>query len=776
MAIQAPILNSILQPALYNDNSIILKIDYKLSRGTSMAAVQSYDFNFLLKTIPLNSQIDVETKIIDEKIGEYIELEIFSKKFVPGESYKIQMQFRGSEEGYWSTPAVFKVVAEPCVKLQQNDIISLNSYTGVFQASILDNSESLQYSKFILKDQFNNIIEESPKIIHNSLNDGPISKEHKLYNVNYSTIVQTESYTFISDLKNLQYYTVAWEVTTNSGLILSTEPIEIIQVEEIEPSHILKIEAVADTENGIVNGYLYHWDKINMQYDNPIGVIFGDYILLRADNKNNYSSWSEIGRMTLNSLHLDAMGSNQYSHTFFQDFSVEANVNYRYALKQYNTFYSSKKIKSNVVSVNYEYLYLFDEERQLNLPYNTKISSYKNNILETKQDTIGGKYPYIFRNGNVAYKEFTINSLLSYQADSLNLFKLNENQINKRSYTSTLTYDNINAEKIFRDEVQAWLNNGKPKYLKSSTEGLFKVYTMNITLQPNETLGRMLYTVSLTAYEIEEIDKIIVKFLDSNLSINNALIISNPFEFVENSDCYIVETYNDNVKVKNLVFSEIEEICKVVVIKSSNFGDNDYISTEFIVGPAGLKIEELEFKTIEIYPISGKQMDKTPWVSYLLDESYDLKEDTDTEFFKITDLSLSDEIQLITLDLDKIINESQMSEFIDNNNQEVKVHEILTYLAQENNVNHCDYASYSSFVQLQFIPKSVAWKELDSNNKTVESKSYVKFKESKTDKDYQILQIRHAMVLEDIQLEELIIGSNIQVNCAYYNVYYNIED
>ena len=159
MAIQAPILNSILQPALYSDNSIILKIDYKLSRGTSMAAAQNYDFNFLLKTIPLNSQIDIETEIISEKLGEYIELEIFSNKFVPGESYKIQMQFIGPEEGYWSTPAVFKVVAEPWVELQQNDNISLNSYTGVFQASILDNSESLQHSKFILKDQFNNIIE-----------------------------------------------------------------------------------------------------------------------------------------------------------------------------------------------------------------------------------------------------------------------------------------------------------------------------------------------------------------------------------------------------------------------------------------------------------------------------------------------------------------------------------------------------------------------------------------------------------------------------------------
>jgi hypothetical protein len=32
-------------------------------------------------------------------------------------------------------------------------------------------------------------------------------------------------------------------------------------------------------------------------------------------------------------------------------------------------------------------------------------------------DTIGGKYPFIFRNGNVYYKEFSISGLISLIAD-----------------------------------------------------------------------------------------------------------------------------------------------------------------------------------------------------------------------------------------------------------------------------------------------------------------------------------------------------------------------
>jgi hypothetical protein len=41
------------------------------------------------------------------------------------------------------------------------------------------------------------------------------------------------------------------------------------------------------------------------------------------------------------------------------------------------------------------------------------MTSFKNNILESKVNTIGSKYPYIFRNGSVKYKEFPIAGLIS---------------------------------------------------------------------------------------------------------------------------------------------------------------------------------------------------------------------------------------------------------------------------------------------------------------------------------------------------------------------------
>jgi hypothetical protein len=58
----------------------------------------------------------------------------------------------------------------------------------------------------------------------------------------------------------------------------------------------------------------------------------------------------------------------------------------------------------------------------LRIRYNPKVSSFKSNILETKVDTIGGKYPFIFRNGNVEYKEFPISGLITLQSDENELF------------------------------------------------------------------------------------------------------------------------------------------------------------------------------------------------------------------------------------------------------------------------------------------------------------------------------------------------------------------
>jgi len=132
-------------------------------------------------------------------------------------------------------------------------------------------------------------------------------------------------------------------------------------------------------------------------------------------------------------------------------------------------------------------------------------------------DTIGSKHPFIFRNGNVNYKEFPISGLISLVSDPNERFMKGIQTGNLTALrTDTpaaeapdkvegmLTADNIQREREFKLKVLDWLNNGKPKLFKSPAEGNYIVRLMNTSLTPNDTLGRMLHTFQSTAYEVSD--------------------------------------------------------------------------------------------------------------------------------------------------------------------------------------------------------------------------------------------------------------------------------
>jgi hypothetical protein len=74
-------------------------------------------------------------------------------------------------------------------------------------------------------------------------------------------------------------------------------------------------------------------------------------------------------------------------------------------------------------------MFLFDGERQLKIRFNPKVSSFKTTKQEQKIDTIGSRYPFIFRNSVVEYKEFPIAGLISYIMDENSLFMLPEDYV-----------------------------------------------------------------------------------------------------------------------------------------------------------------------------------------------------------------------------------------------------------------------------------------------------------------------------------------------------------
>ena len=57
---------------------------------------------------------------------------------------------------------------------------------------------------------------------------------------------------------------------------------------------------------------------------------------------------------------------------------------------------------------------------------------------------------------------------------------------------------------MFRDIICNFLYDSTPKLFKSSTEGNVIVRLMQVSAQPNQTLHRMIYSFTSTAYEIAE--------------------------------------------------------------------------------------------------------------------------------------------------------------------------------------------------------------------------------------------------------------------------------
>ena len=174
-------------------------------------------------------------------------------------------------------------------------------------------------------------------------------------------------------------------------------------------------------------------------------------------------------------------------------------------MQQYNeaSIYSNR-IYAEDVTAYFEDAFLFDGNRQLRIRFNPKISSFKTNYLDTKKTTLGSQYPFIFRNGAVAYKEFPINGLISYAVDNEQFFCSREDLLmpDNWQFTTDITDENIAYERRFKLEVMDWLNNGDLKLFKSPTEGNYLVRLMNINLTPVDQVSRMLHNFTCTASEV----------------------------------------------------------------------------------------------------------------------------------------------------------------------------------------------------------------------------------------------------------------------------------
>ena len=327
--------------------------------------------------------------------------------------------------------------------------------------------------------------------LYDNLGELVLTSGEQLHDVTQDTLsdTSTDLWHIYQDLPEGEIYKLKYTVTTLNGLTVSTIDYRVMKTVSVDPEFDIQIHADPNYDNGYIDIYLtgntvekgtsfiyqqvpndavydennvYYFQNTDKSYEEWTegntndwafhrlnGRIFvkefttiigeavcsGNFLITRASEVDNFFEWIEITRFT--------MTSQFPSHYHFQDFTVEQGVKYKYALQQYNIhdIYSNKVYlegdKDVTVTADFEDMFLSDGVRKLKVRFNPKVTSFKNSIPEQKVETIGSKYPFIFRNGSVNYKEFPIGGLISFQMDDAMLF-LNQEELQQ---AGILDYD-----------------------------------------------------------------------------------------------------------------------------------------------------------------------------------------------------------------------------------------------------------------------------------------------------------------------------------------------
>ena len=540
-----------------------------------------------------------------------------AEKINEGQYYKIQLAYFAFEQfeavddagnliiskdpftkisGHFSTVGVIKCVSKPTVTIKgfSNDSINLfqNEIYGLYSLeNAVDKTEKVYSYNFKFYDEQNEVAWDSGELIHNCATDAEYGLSHDILILN-------------NFIENNKVYSLVYTVTTRNGYVASSPLYKITSDNLLPPTKEMSIIATGNYEDGYVHiGFqgILEEKVFNAGMPNETKRMveqpyFGEFLLSRSSEESNFTEWLELKRFRLE--------NSAPSHVSFNDFSIEQGVKYIYSVQQYNMWglYSSR-ILSEYVSVDFEDMYLYDGQRSLKIKFNPKISSFKTNVLEQKVDTIGNKYPFIFRNGNVNYKEFPISGLISYQMDDAMLFydreihnfmrttsNTTDTAITEEEIRDILYYNpnqlseyNIHTERDFKLEVLDWLNNGKPKLFRSATEGNYIVRLMNVNLQPIDTLGRMLHSFSCNAYEIAE-------FNYKNLMSFNFVEASEVSDYVSLWRSYNLNDYEFGKDIEIIFDKEVSSF----TVQDMLPGQNIYLY--YLNAPAG----EFEIITIGV--------------------------------------------------------------------------------------------------------------------------------------------------------------------------------
>lgn len=266
-------------------------------------------------------------------------------------------------------------------------------------------------------------------------------------------------------------------------------------------------------------------------------AITGEIVFRRSSSRSNFNIWEDVNSHTFN---------NTTANYIWYDYTIESGVFYKYIAQKKTNSGRGVPISAQgePFAMLFNDIFLVGQNKQLRIKFDPNINSFRKAIIETSVETIGSKYPFICRNGNVNYSQFSLSGLISSAMDKNDYTLITTNSIITEgspsiephteigyNYGSTFTskeellgannltyYQNYNNneyrrindyndwtyEREFRKAVLDFLTNDEVKLYKSATEGNFLIKLLDINLTPNQTLGRRMYNFSANAYEIDD--------------------------------------------------------------------------------------------------------------------------------------------------------------------------------------------------------------------------------------------------------------------------------
>lgn len=485
---------------------IKIKIPFSMNPAVNIENVTG--FNLKIKTVqtetvlmtisvpkPDNENFLKENEIIftigSETSDDQEKIKLLNTRIGVGEFLKVQIAYIGQDNviGHYSHTSIVKYTSQPNIFIKEfsneddyNKIFPFISVcTGVYQFTQDTTEYPYSYNFLLYSDENKNeLIEESG---------------WKNYNASAGL---EKIYSFTTPIGEPQSYFIEYKVKTINGLEESSGLYECIKP-EITKNNFLELKAENIFEEGYINLSLSILENQQFQTNTYLNIY-------REDIYNNNS--------TVLLQKFEFLSEEDFLTWNLKDFTIEQGNIYRYSFRYDINGVESEPFGNIEVVADFEDMFLWDGERQIKIRFNPKVSSFKIDRLEQKVETIGNRFPSFFRNSNVNYKEFPISGLISYYLDDNELFLIKDvnNFPEIRSFlnqnlsykTLDLLGHNISMERRFKLYLLDWLNNGKIKMFKSPSEGNYLIRLLNISLSPEDRLGRMLHTFSCNAYEVEE--------------------------------------------------------------------------------------------------------------------------------------------------------------------------------------------------------------------------------------------------------------------------------